>query len=111
MTLENLALLSRRSRLSVAVVIFALIGTAAWTAGLFLKPAAPRCIVLASGLEDGLFHQYAKRYVEILARSGVTVEERMTAGAEDNLRLLEDSHSGVDIGFTQGGIAKISRSQ
>jgi TRAP-type uncharacterized transport system substrate-binding protein len=106
MTLENLAMLSRRGRLSVAVVIFALIGTAAWTAGHFLQPAAPRYIVLASGLEDGLFHQYAKRYVEILARSGVTVEERMTAGAEDNLRLLEDPHSGVDIGFTQGGIAK-----
>jgi TRAP-type uncharacterized transport system substrate-binding protein len=106
MTLENLALLSRRSRLSVAVVILALIGAAAWTAGRFLQPAAPRHIVLASGLEDGLFHQYAKRYVEILARSGVTVEERMSAGAEDNLRLLEDPHSGVDVGFTQGGIAK-----
>jgi TRAP-type uncharacterized transport system substrate-binding protein len=107
MTLENLALLSRRSRLSVAVVILALIGAAAWTAGHVLQPAAPRHIVLASGLEDGLFHQYAKRYVEILAQSGVTVEERMTAGAGDNLRLLEDPHSGVDIGFTQGGIAKI----
>ena len=30
----------------------------------------------------------------------------MTAGAGDNLRLLEDPHSGVDIGFTQGGIAR-----
>ena len=30
----------------------------------------------------------------------------MTAGAGDNMRLLEDPHSGVDIGFTQGGIAK-----
>jgi TRAP-type uncharacterized transport system substrate-binding protein len=107
MTLENLAMLSLRGRLSVAVVIFALIGTAAWTAGHFLQHAAPRHIVLASGLEDGMFHQYAKRYVEILAQSGVTVEERMTAGAGDNLRLLEDPHSGVDIGFTQGGIAKI----
>jgi TRAP-type uncharacterized transport system substrate-binding protein len=106
MTLENLALLSRRSRLTLAMFILALIGAAAWTAGHFLQPAAPRHIVLASGLEDGLFHQYAKRYVEILARSGVTVEERMTAGAGDNLRLLEDPHSGVDVGFTQGGIAK-----
>ena len=106
MTLEYLAMLSRRSRLVVAVVILALIGAAAWTAGHVLQPAAPRHIVLASGLEDGLFHQYAKRYAEILARSGVTVEERMTAGAGDNLRLLEDPHSGVDIGFTQGGIAK-----
>ena len=106
MTLENLTLLSRRSRLSVAVIILALTGAAAWTAGYFLQSAAPRHIVLASGLEDGLFHQYAKRYVEILARSGVTIEERMTAGAGDNLRLLEDPHSGVDIGFTQGGIAR-----
>ena len=106
MTFENHALLSRRSRLGVAAVILALIGAAAWTAAHSLQPAAPRHIVLASGLEDGLFHQYAKRYVETLARSGVTVEERMTAGAGDNLRLLEDPHSGVDIGFTQGGIAK-----
>src|SRR5215472_16000685 len=106
MTLENLALLSRRSRLSVAVPILALIGAAAWTAGRFLEPAAPRHVVLASGLEDGVFHQYAKRYVEILARSGVTVEERTTLGASDNLRLLEDPHSGVDVGFTQGGISK-----
>ena len=106
MTLEKLALLSRRNRLSVALVVIALIAAAIWTAAHFLQPAAPRHIVLASGLEDGLFHQYAKRYVEILARSGVTVEERLTAGAGDNLRLLEDPHSGVDIGFTQGGIAK-----
>jgi hypothetical protein len=48
MTLENLALLSRRSRLSLAVVTLALIGVAAWTAGRFLQPAAPRRIVLAS---------------------------------------------------------------
>jgi TRAP-type uncharacterized transport system substrate-binding protein len=106
MTLENLALLSRRNRLGIAVAVLALIGAAAWTAGHFLQPAAPRRIVLASGLEDGLFHQHAKRYAEILARSGVAVEERMTAGAGDNLRLLEDPRSGVDVGFTQGGIAK-----
>src|SRR5215813_8606401 len=106
MTLEDLASLSRRSRLSVAVVILALIGAAAWTAGHFLRSAAPRHIVLASGLEDGLLHQYAKRYIEILARSGVTVEERPTNGPLDNLRLLQDPHSGVDIAFTQGGIAK-----
>ena len=72
----------------------------------FLQPAPPRHIVLASGLEDGLLHQHAKRYIEILARSGVTVEERITNGPGDNLRLLQDPHSGVDIGFTQGGIAK-----
>jgi TRAP-type uncharacterized transport system substrate-binding protein len=105
MTLENFALLSPRGRLSLAVTIFALIVAAIWAVAHFLQTAPPRHIVLASGLEDGLLHQYAKRYIEILARSGVTVEERVTNGPGDNLRLLQDSHSGVDIGFTQGGIA------
>jgi TRAP-type uncharacterized transport system substrate-binding protein len=106
MTLEDLALLSRRGRLSVALIVFALVVAAVWAAAHFLKPAPPRHIVLASGLEDSLLHRYAKRYAEILARSGVTVEERMTNGAGDNLRLLEAPYSGVDVAFTQGGIAK-----
>src|SRR5450631_65194 len=106
MTLEDLALLSRRGRLRVAALIFALIVAAVWTSAHFLQPAPPRRIVLASGLEDGQFHRYAQRYIEILARSGVTVEERLTNGAGDSLRLLEDPSSGVDIAFTQGGIAR-----
>jgi len=106
MTLEDLALLSRRGRFRVAAVIFALLVAAVWAAAHFLEPAPPRHIVLASGLEDGLLHKYAQRYIEILARAGVTVEERVTNGPGDNLRLLQDPHSGVDIGFTQGGVAK-----
>lgn len=103
--LEYLALLTHRSRLVVSMIILALVGGGIWAAGHFLQPPPPHHLVLASGLEDGLFHRYAKRYADILARSGVTVEERLTAGAGQNLRLLEDSRSGVDIAFTQGGIA------
>jgi TRAP-type uncharacterized transport system substrate-binding protein len=106
MTLESFALLSPRGRLGLAAVLVASIVAAVWAVALFLQTAPPRRIVLASGLEDGLLHQHAKRYIEILARSGVTVEERMTNGPGDNLRLLQDPHSGVDIAFTQGGIAK-----
>jgi len=106
MTLEYLALLSSRGRLSLAAIVFASIVAAIWAVAHLLQTVPPRHIVLASGLEDGLLHQYAKRYIEILARSGVTVKERITNGPGDNLRLLQDSHSGVDIGFTQGGIAK-----
>ncbi len=106
MTFENFAFLSSRGRFSLAAIILALIAAAVWAVAYFLQTAPPRHIVLASGLEDGLLHQYAKRYIEILARSGVTVEERITNGPGDNLRLLQDPHSGVDIGFTRGGIAK-----
>ncbi len=105
MTLEDLALLSRRGRLRVAALVFALIVAVVWASAHFLQPAPPRSIVLASGLEDGLLHHYAQRYVEILARAGVTVEERLTNGPGENLRLLEDPHSGVDVAFAQGGAA------
>jgi TRAP-type uncharacterized transport system substrate-binding protein len=106
MTLEDLALLSRRGRFRIVVLVVVLMVAVVWASAHFLEPAPPRHVVLASGLEDGLPHQYAKRYIEILARSGVTVEERRTNGAGDNLRLLLDPNSGVDIAFMQGGIAR-----
>jgi TRAP-type uncharacterized transport system substrate-binding protein len=94
----------------VAALVFVLIVVAMWASAHYLQPAPPRHIVLASGLEDGLPHRYAKRYIEILARAGVTVEERMTRGAGENLLLLQDPHSGVDVAFTQGGVARSSES-
>jgi TRAP-type uncharacterized transport system substrate-binding protein len=106
MTLQDLALLSRRGRIRVAIVVFVMVVAAVWAAARFLEPAPPRHIVLASGSEDGLTHEFAQRYIEILARAGVTVEERITVGPGQNLQLLEDPHSGVDVAFVQGGIAK-----
>jgi TRAP-type uncharacterized transport system substrate-binding protein len=106
MTLEDLALLSRRGRLRVVALIFALLVGAVWVSAHYLEPAPPSHIILASGLEDGLPHRYAQRYIAILARAGVTVEERMTGGAEENLQLLQNPDSGVDIAFTQGGVAR-----
>lgn len=107
MTLEDLALLSRRGRLRVAALIFILLVAALWVSAHFLAPAPPRHIVLASGLKDGLLHEYAQRYIEILARAGVTVEERVTNGPGDNVELLLDPKSGVDVAFVQGGFAGV----
>jgi len=95
MTLGNYVVLSPRGRFGLAVIILASMVVAVWAVAYFLQTAPPRHIVLASGLEDGLLHQHAKRYIEILARSGVTVEERITNGPGDNLRLLQDPKSGA----------------
>ena len=86
-------------------MVVVLVAAAVWFSLHFLQPAPPRRIVLASGAEFGAYHQYAKRYQEILARDGVKVEERLTSGAADNLRLLLDPKSGVDVAFMQGGVA------
>ena len=103
MTLEDLGLLSRRDRLWVALLVAALIVAIVWAAVQFMQPAPPRRIVLASGPEFGLYHQFAQRYKARLARDGVTVEERMTDGAAQNVALLQDGKSGVDVAFAQGG--------
>jgi hypothetical protein len=49
---------------------------------------------------------YGEKYREIFARSHVKLELRETNGAVDNLRLLQDPKSGVDIGFVNGGVSK-----
>ena len=104
--LEDLALLSRRDRLRLAVLVVALVAIVLWITTQLLQPGAPRRIVVASGNANGVYHRYAQRYVQLLARDGVTVHERMTEGAAENLRLLLDPKSGVDVAFLQGGLAK-----
>lgn len=86
----------------IAVASIALAFLGAW----LLLSAIPRHIVLASGLPDGMYHQYAQRYKQILARDGVTVEERITGGADENERLLRDPKSGVDVAFVHGGVVR-----
>jgi TRAP transporter TAXI family solute receptor len=105
MPFEEFASLPRKDRVRIAAVVAALVIGVLWASAQFLKPGPPRHIVLASGSESGIYHQYALRYQEILARQGVKVDIRMTGGAGDNLRALLDRKSGVDVAFMQGGVA------
>ena len=89
------------------VIAIAVIVALLWTAFWLLQPAPQRRIVMASGNESGIYHQFARRYIEILRREGVRVEERMTEGAAENLKLLLDPASRVDVAFLQGGVAEL----
>ena len=92
-------------KVRVAVLVVVLLAVAVWVSLHFLQAAPPRQIVLASGPEFGVYHAYATRYKEILRREGVAVQERLTNGAAENLRLLADPTSGVEVAFMQGGVA------
>ena len=105
MVFEHFAQLSRSTRIRLAILTALLLGLASWLAATLVNPGPPRTIVLASGPEAGLYHQYAQRYKSLLAEQGIRVDERMTNGAEDNLRLLLDPVSKVDVAFMQGGVA------
>jgi TRAP transporter TAXI family solute receptor len=70
----------------------------------FVEPAPPRKIIIGTGDPSGAYYAFAQRYREILAREGVTLEIRSTAGSVENIKLLEAKEGGVDIAFVQGGI-------
>ena len=105
MAIDNHALLTGRERLQAALLIAVLALAGIYLYFALAQTIPPRHIVLASGPSFGVYHEYAKRYQSLLAREGVKVEERMTGGAAENLRLLLDPKSGVDVAFLQGGVS------
>jgi TRAP-type uncharacterized transport system substrate-binding protein len=58
---------------------------------------------MATGPERSGYDSFGSRYRAILARSGVDLRLRPTAGALENLALLRDPASGVSVAFSQGG--------
>jgi TRAP transporter TAXI family solute receptor len=106
MSLSDLLLLSRRDLVRTGVLAALALAACLWVSFQFLEPIPPRRIGLATGPESGLYHRQAQRYKEALAREGMTLDLRVTEGAAENLRLLLDPKSGVDIAFMQGGVAK-----
>lgn len=69
-----------------------------------LDPTPPRRMVLATGAERGAYAEFGARYAKLLAREGIKVELRNTQGAVENMALLRDAKSGVDVAFVQGGV-------
>jgi TRAP-type uncharacterized transport system substrate-binding protein len=68
-----------------------------------LKPTPPKRVVLATGSEQAAYAAFGKRYQEELKRYGIEVVLRPTVGSRENLRLLQDPKSDVQIAFVQGG--------
>ena len=71
----------------------------------FVKTAPPDRIVITTGAPDSGYHMFAQSDKEILARDGVTVELRQSAGSQENVGRLMDPASDVDVGFFQSGSA------
>ena len=71
----------------------------------YVNPAPPDVIDISAGPEEGAFQLYAGRYAEVLRRDGVTLHIHPSTGAKQNLALLADAASGMDVGFLQGGLA------
>lgn len=75
-----------------------------FTAYRVLDPTPPKMVVLATGVDQGAYAAFGKRYAELLKGYGIDVELRTTQGTAENLALLHDPESGVDLAFVQGGV-------
>lgn len=71
----------------------------------FIDPAPPRKIVIATGNADLNYNAFAAIYGVYLKKEGITLETRKTSGDIENLRLLKNPDSDVDIAFIQDGVA------
>ena len=83
----------------VVLVLLASIAAAPW----LISPKYPKRIEIATGRPDGAYFAFAKRYQQILARDGVELVIRETAGSIENRRLLESDDAEVTLAFVQGG--------
>lgn len=95
-------LLSLRDLFATAWWIVLLAGIGFAVAYQFVEPAPPKKIAISTGSESGAYYQFARRYATILAKNGITLEVRTSAGSLENLDRLKNDE--VQIGFVQGGV-------
>lgn len=70
----------------------------------FVDPLPPRRISIGCGPPEGANFIFAQAYQEILAKEGITLELRNTAGSAENLKLLGATPGGIDVAFVQGSM-------
>ncbi|MCB4359485.1 TAXI family TRAP transporter solute-binding subunit [Quatrionicoccus australiensis] len=96
------SLLSLRDLFATAWWIFLIVGIGFVVAYQFVEPAPPKHIVISTGSESGAYYQFANRYAAILAKNGITLEVKASAGSLENLERLKNDEA--QIGFVQGGV-------
>ncbi len=103
---EKLKLLSWRDIVFVALPSLLLVVAAFWLAAQFIKPAPPDQLIISTGGEGGAYQRFAARYKDVLARYGITLVEKPSAGSIENLERLRNPEFEVDAAFIQGGTAR-----
>ena len=86
------------------------IASVVWLALAYFIPVPPSTITIATAFKGSAYERWALSYRERLSRSHVTVNLRYTDGPLDNIRLIKDQSSGVDVAFTFGGVTNSEQS-
>lgn len=98
------SLVSLRDLFATAWPIVLLVAIGFIVAFQFIQPAPPKRVVMVTGNDSGAYYAFGKKYAEILARSGITLEVRTSAGSAENLARLLDEKDEVQVALVQGGV-------
>jgi hypothetical protein len=93
-----------RSPLIIVILSTAIVLAALYATYRLVDPLPPRHLAIAAGMAGSGYDNFARQYARILARYGVELEIRNSAGAVENLDLLRDPASGVQAALTTFGI-------
>ena len=72
---------------------------------MYFIPAPPSTVTMGTGNKGTTFEYFGQRYRDIFALSHVELKLRETDGALDNIELLKNPNSGVQIALVFGGIS------
>jgi TRAP transporter TAXI family solute receptor len=72
---------------------------------IYFLPSPPSKVVMATAFKGSAPEYYGRRYREIFARSNIELELRETGGVVENLKLLQDPQSDVQIAFMVAGVS------
>jgi uncharacterized protein len=86
---------------SAAIVLAVLYVAYRW-----IDPLPPRHLAIAAGPVASGYDNFARQYARILARDGVLLDIRNSAGAVKDLDLLREASSGVQAGLTTFGVTQ-----
>jgi TRAP transporter TAXI family solute receptor len=95
----------RYGKLIAGLTALALVIGATWIVLEYLVPSPPFRVTIATGRKGTTFDYFGERYRTRFARAGVELNVRETAGGLENLKLLRDRNSNVQIAFSTGGIS------
>jgi TRAP-type uncharacterized transport system substrate-binding protein len=95
---------SRRRLFKWLVATLCIVGAVSFALTYFF-PAPPSTVTIGTAFKGASYDYYGQRYRDRFARAHVKLELRETAGALENLKLLLDPNSGVQIAFMNGGVS------
>ena len=72
---------------------------------IYFIPSPPSKVTMATAFKGSSFEYYGHQYREIFARFNVDLELRPTSGAVENIKILQDPRSGVQLSLMVSGVS------